>query len=99
MSETEHLLLKLMEECCEVSQRASKAIQFGLTEMQSGELRDNRERITAEFIDLLAVWEMLEAAGAVTMPPSDEFRRAISDKQAKVRKYRAYALTVNPHQQ
>lgn len=92
MSETEHLLLKLMEECNEVAQRASKAIQFTLSEMEPGSLRTNSERLVGEFIDLIAVWELLEADGAVVMPASDAFRQAIRDKQEKVKRYRAYSL-------
>lgn len=36
MTQTEHLLVHLAAECCEVARRASKAAKFGLTEVQPG---------------------------------------------------------------
>lgn len=94
MTEADHLLLKLMEECNEVAQRASKAIQFGMDEVEPEKAEDNRTRLIGEFIDLLAVWEMLESLGVVSMPAHDHFRRAITDKKQKVKRFRQYALSL-----
>jgi hypothetical protein len=63
MERTQYLLICLSEECAEVSQRASKALRFGLQEVQSGQEQTNAERIAQEFQDLLAIIEMLEEAG------------------------------------
>lgn len=59
MTEEDHLLIILAEECAEVAHRASKALRFGLEEVQPGECRHNRERIELELADLLGVAEML----------------------------------------
>lgn len=83
MTEREHLLTILAEECAEVAQRASKALRFGETEIQPGQFLTNRERITVEAIDLLAVLSMLG------LGKYDE--QAVKKKQAKVRKYLDYA--------
>ncbi len=53
------LLLKLMEECSEVSQRCSKAIRFGLEEIQPEQLLNNRVRLYQEISDLITVLKML----------------------------------------
>jgi NTP pyrophosphatase (non-canonical NTP hydrolase) len=55
MNRTEHLLTCLAEECAEVAQRVSKALRFGLTEVQPGQGKDNAERIAEELGDLYAV--------------------------------------------
>lgn len=60
MNRTEILLTCLMEECSEVAQRASKALRFGLEEVQAGQDRNNAERIVEELRDLVAVAFLLE---------------------------------------
>jgi NTP pyrophosphatase (non-canonical NTP hydrolase) len=65
MNRTEHLLTCLAEECAEVAQRVSKALRFGLDEVQSGQNFSNAERIVAELEDLAAVANILASEGAV----------------------------------
>ncbi len=60
MTRQEHLLTILAEECNEVAQRISKALRFGLDEMQHGQFATNRERIAREMADLLGLWMMLQ---------------------------------------
>ena len=55
----EHLLCILAEECAEVAQRASKALRFGLREVQEGQNLTNAERIVYEFSDLYSVILMM----------------------------------------
>ncbi len=64
MTKTEMLLTLLAEECNETAQRASKAIRFGLDEVQEGQPHNNADRIVYEFNDLVAVTEMLKRKGA-----------------------------------
>jgi NTP pyrophosphatase (non-canonical NTP hydrolase) len=86
MNSTEHLLTKLMEECCEVAQEASKASIFGLQEVMPGQELTNRQRVQKELNDLWAVCEMLVLI--------DIDRRAIDAKKAKVEKYMEYARSI-----
>jgi NTP pyrophosphatase (non-canonical NTP hydrolase) len=72
LSETEHLLTCLAEECAEISEqcarvavRVSKALRFGLGEVQPGQLLTNAERIAAELADLAALVATLEGAGII----------------------------------
>lgn len=68
MNEIQYLLIKLIEECAEVQQRATKALTFGIYETQaegpSTNTRpetklNNNARLVQEFTDLVAVAEML----------------------------------------
>lgn len=59
----EMLLLQLMEECNEISQRVSKALRFGLEEKQPRQDHTNRERIVDELVDQKAVLELLIEEG------------------------------------
>lgn len=88
MNRTEHLLSCLAEECAEVAQRVSKALRFGLTEVQPGQPLTNAQRIGQEFHDLLAVVEMLEDEGALDRPTDTH---AIERKKAKVLAFLEYA--------
>ena len=45
MNKDKFLLLKVMEECAEVSQRASKLIQFGWDEVEAGQELNNQQRL------------------------------------------------------
>lgn len=96
MTREEHLLTILAEECSEVAQRASKAIRFGLLEIEPGQPKTNAERIMDELNDLIAVYQML--AGPMVSPTMEAFRMdpddmwaAIRAKQAKVEKFLRYS--------
>jgi hypothetical protein len=103
MTRTEHLLCILAEECSEVAQRASKALRFGLAEVQPGQTLTNAQRIMEEVNDFIAVYQML--AGPVVAPTSPLFEgnagdwtAAIKTKQEKVEKFLRYSAelgTVN----
>lgn len=88
MNRTEHLLSCLAEECAEVAQRVSKALRFGLDEVQPGQPHTNAQRIGQEFHDLLAVVEMLEEEGSLDRPTDTH---AIERKKAKVLAFMEYA--------
>jgi len=60
MTREEHLLTILAEECAEVAQRASKCLRFGMLDVEEDESENNKQRLMAEFADLIAVYEMLE---------------------------------------
>lgn len=59
MTKTQYLLDCLAEECCEVGQRASKAIRFGIQETEPGQELTNRQRLSAELRDLLVIVDLL----------------------------------------
>lgn len=66
MNRLEHLLTITGEEGCEVAQRASKILRFGLNEIQPDQPLTNAERLVQEFADLYALMEMLFEAGVIS---------------------------------
>lgn len=76
--EVDHVLTILAEEAVEVAQRATKAIRFGLEEIQPGQADDNKRRLERELADLMAV------AGLLGLEVREE------DKAAKLRKVDAF---------
>ena len=85
-----------MEECAEIAQRLSKALRFGMEQVQAeaghavtgdpDELLTNRERIRKEFSDLASVLEMV-GIGAPLGKWMDE-------KREKVERFLTYSAEV-----
>jgi NTP pyrophosphatase (non-canonical NTP hydrolase) len=82
VNRTEHLLTCLAEECAEVGQRVSKALRFGLAEVQPGQPSNNAERITEELGDLISVVGILISEGVIDEPPTD-----YEGKRAKIERF------------
>ena len=91
MNVTEHLLTKIAQECAEVAQRCSKAIEFGLNEIQPGQELDNAQRIIGEMNDLRAVIEMAEEHGILPIFVRERENDAFEAKKAKVVKFMSYS--------
>jgi NTP pyrophosphatase (non-canonical NTP hydrolase) len=85
VTRTEHLLSCLAEECNEVAQRVSKALRFGLSEVQKGQDRTNAQRVVDEFIDLLSVMTVLHREGVLVMFHPSE--RDVAEKLAKIERH------------
>lgn len=90
MNINEHLLTIAAEECNEVAQRISKALRFGMEQVQKAHddqpeqnprQLTNRQRIREEFIDLVAVLEMIDPSFT-----SLDYGEGAA-KQAKVERY------------
>lgn len=86
MNRLEHLLVIFGEECNETAQETAKALRFGVDE-QRDLPTSNRERISYEFSQLMAMREMLEAEGVLI--PIDT--KVMQEKKAKVEKYLLYS--------
>lgn len=84
MDRTEHLLTILAEECNEVAQRCTKALRFGLDDIEPGQPMPNRDRIVQEFNDLYALMEMLQAEDHIDRVID---RMYIRNKTARVEEY------------
>ncbi|BDT74011.1 hypothetical protein os4_35640 (plasmid) [Comamonadaceae bacterium OS-4] len=91
MNRTEYLLIQAGSECNEIAHRASKALHFGLQEVQPEQPLSNAERLVGEYVDLLAVMEMLENDELIHMPTGEELRSQIAAKKAKVEKFMRFA--------
>ena len=82
MTEIEHFMTCGAEEAVEVAQRFTKALRFGLTEVQPGQDLDNLARIGGEVEDLLCVIYALRRRGVdipVLVTPEK-----VSAKEAKI---------------
>ena len=88
MDRKELLLTIVMEECGELTQRISKAVRFGLDEVQEGQDLSNAERIVYEFNDLLATLGVLEDEGYLDNIID---LSAIDKKKLKIEKYLCYS--------
>lgn len=92
MNAEEHLLCCLGEECAEVAQRVSKALRFGLGDVQPGQELTNKERLGQEIADLEALLFMCRQANLI--PSAPKFSE-IEAKRAKVLKFMTYARTLS----
>jgi len=69
----QYILGKIAEEAAEIAQRALKAQQFGIDQIEPGQELDNGERLENEFLDL-AFWVDIAQRNMVMAPMSkDDF--------------------------
>jgi hypothetical protein len=91
MNKTQYLLNQASEECAETAQRASKAIRFGLKEVEPGQSLNNEERFWGELIDLFAAIQLLCDDGILTEPDEDFIDKKVAEKQDKIKKMMDYS--------
>lgn len=91
MTETEHLLVCLMEEASEVAKECAKALRFGLDDVNPNNPGGgtNRDRIVRELADLYAIVQMLRFRSVLRFAP--ESSSAVGEKLDKVRRMMEYA--------
>lgn len=87
MNRQEFLLTLLSEECAEVTQRCTKALRFGLDEVQTGQELSNAARINYEFCDLLSIHQTLVDEGYLPHMTNAEIQAAHAKKKQKATKY------------
>lgn len=83
----QYLLTKLAEEAAEVQQRALKMMQFGRDEIQEGQNKTNRQRLTEEIRDMGAVLELLKDEGFIETWTVEVAIQHAKDKWAKMAHY------------
>ena len=93
MNRQEHLLTMIAEEGVEVAQRATKALRFGLNEVQPGQEQNNAERMLGEYVDLLTVIYMLADNDLVFKDYLGQlnFYKLMAAKRAKVEHFLKYS--------
>lgn len=74
----------IIEECAEVQQRATKALRFGLGEIQPGQPDTNSARLSGEIGDLSAILDMGVREGVISARLI-AYQRAL--KERKLAKY------------
>ena len=87
MTKKQFLLFKLMEECAEVTHRASKQLQFGKDEIQKDQKESNAHRLKAETLDLRVMIYLLEEESEIPTCTMEEFHAAVNRKKVKLQTY------------
>jgi hypothetical protein len=95
LSLTDYLLSHLAQECCEIAVRCTKAQMFGLDEIQPEQEFTNRQRITHELCDLLALCEVMRDRGLLPDMDGKETNERLDAKKIKAEKYRFYSVALN----
>ena len=90
LTDKEHLLICLAEECAEVQHAVAKALRFGLDDGYPGSGATNAEDLQRECRDMVAIIELLEEIKAVPCGYIGA-EAAINQKKEKVRAYMDYA--------
>lgn len=89
MTEIEHLLICLSEECAEIQKAISKALRFGLDDGYPGGATTNFQDITKELNDLEGVLQLLsEYLPSLSYIKNQE---EINKKKARVLEFMEYA--------
>lgn len=93
MTETDYLLTKLIEEAAEVQQRAAEALEFGMKEVQEGQIEPNWLRLSEEIKDFNYIVSRLvqENVGIRTLTGDPS---GIDKRKAKYEKYRELSRTL-----
>lgn len=92
MNVEQYLLTKVMEESSEIIERASKAQRFGLYQIQSDQDKTNCKRLIEEYLDLVAVLEMLDI---IPDWDADVNMNFIEAKKKKILYYMEYSRLLN----
>lgn len=94
MRRLEYLLLCLEEELLETAHRVSKAIRFGLDEVQPGQDKTNGERIIEELEEVIEVYSMIkfqENAEYIPFPSNILILGNRQDKRDRLEKYMKFS--------
>ncbi len=89
MTYNEHVLKITEEECSEIAQRISKALRFGLEEVQLGQELNNAQRIMYEYTDLVAMIGLCQTMKLLPKLTNEEFEKGLRNKLEKVKTYTA----------
>jgi hypothetical protein len=95
MTETEHLLSCLAEECAEIAQEVSKALRFGIDNVFADARGDRtvRAKIVSEYYDLLGVVDLLKERKILELDAVEELT-ARDAKREKLLRMLDYAREV-----
>lgn len=77
------ILTILIEECSEITKRATKTLRFGAEEVQPGQPFDNATRLSHEFGDLLEIADLAQREGLLNQTQIDAGRMSKRRQLAK----------------
>jgi hypothetical protein len=91
MNRVQYLLTKLAEECSETAQRASKAIVFGLDDVQNGQEKSNNTRLVEEFAHIVAYMELLDEEKLMYINTT-YMRQEVGKKKEELKKWYQFSV-------
>ena len=91
MTRNQYILSKIAEEACELAVRATKAMQFGVHEMQVDQPKTNLARVRDEWVDLSVMIQELSRSTGLDMKP---LLKEEVDKRIKFTKYYEYSKSL-----
>lgn len=91
LNKTEYLLTQLGEEASEIAHRCSKAIRFGLSEVEPGQDKTNEERLIDEVMDIVGVLTFLYKNSIIDLPDDAAATKTVDAKHEKIKKYMDYS--------
>jgi NTP pyrophosphatase (non-canonical NTP hydrolase) len=83
MSAINEIMSILQEECAEVIQAVSKINRFGLDNHKPGKPKTNKEHLEEELGDLLAMIDLLQSNGVVSLESLETAKNAKFEKLKK----------------
>lgn len=86
MNKKEILLVKLIEECAEVSKVATKYLRFGAESIGPKEIKSNRDLLEEELMDIWAIWQYIIEEGMVD-EPGDSMDYRLEGRIERIEKY------------
>ncbi len=86
MNKKELLLVKLIEECAEVSKVATKYLRFGGSSVGPKENFSNEQLLFEELLDIWATWQYLSEEGIVD-EPGEEVDELLYKRIERIDKY------------
>lgn len=95
--EERFLLTQLCSEHLEAAHRITKALHFGLDEIQPGQLLTNRERIQEEQYDVIGTMDMLAERDILPRPDLETATAKYNAKKEKIQQFMEYGLGRAPH--
>lgn len=94
MTRQDHLLTIAVEECMETGQRITKALRFGMDEVQPEQDMNNAQRIMQEYVDLVTVMGMIAKEnkdfGAIFCD-AEQLMKWAETKRKKVERFLEYS--------
>lgn len=91
MNKKEYLLTQLASDCMGVALRVTKALHFGLDEVQPGQPFNNYARLMVEVYDMMGSLSLLQDEGILKVETDQLSEDAIEVKKIKILKYLDYA--------
>lgn len=91
MTRIEHLLTIFAEECNETAQRATKALRFGLSDVQPEQTLTNAERLLGEYSHIVCAIAMLRREGVL---PAVDIHGMAELKRIQVEHFLEYSQSI-----